>query len=413
MTLLWTEKYRPQKVSEVVGNKEAVAEFLEWIDGWVRGKPSKKAVLLHGPAGVGKTSLVHAYAKEKGYEVIEMNASDFRTRENVERIVGAASSMASLSTVAKKIILVDEVDGLDARADTGAVATLVQVIGESRVPIVLVANDPWDPKLAPLREASVMIKFSKIPKPSVAAHLKKIAAAEKLRISDEELRKIVDNSDGDLRSAINDLQLYSSALEAGSVIGERDRETTVFEAMAAVFNAKTFTAAVESLRNLDIDPSEFFTWVLDNAPNQLSPKDLSEALEHLAKADLYFQRINSRQAWHYLKYATALMTAGVSLSKKTTPPRFVKFNYPEYIKFLGQTKASREKVETISAKIAEKLHMSTRKAKTEALPFFKIIIGKGHDDLATFFNLTPDEVEFLKGGEVRKQRGRGSGRDLS
>ncbi|MCX8201546.1 MAG: replication factor C large subunit [Candidatus Caldarchaeum sp.] len=408
MTVLWTEKYRPSKVAEVVGNKQAVAQFLEWMDGWMKGKPSKKAVLLHGPAGVGKTSLVIAFAKEKGYEVIEMNASDFRTRENVEKIVGAASAMQSL-TSPRKIILVDEVDGLDARADTGAVSTLVQIISQTLVPIVLIANDPWDPKLAPIREASTMIKFSKIPKPSLAAHLKKIAAAEKFTISEEGIRRIVESSEGDLRSAINDLQMTASAAETGPVLGLRDREKGVFDAMATVFHAKTFTSAVDSLNNLDVEPSEFFRWILDNAPNQLSPKDLAEAFEYLSKADLYLQRINMRQAWHYLRYAAAYMTAGVSLSRRTTPPKYVQFSYPESIKFLGQTKAVREKIENISAKIAEKLHMSTRKAKTQALPYIKIMMARNGEALAEYFGFSSDEVEFLKGGEVRKKRGRGSG----
>lgn len=408
MTILWTEKYRPTKVAEIVGNKQAVAEFLEWIDGWVKHKPPKKAALLYGPAGVGKTSLVHAYAKEKGFEIIEMNASDFRTRENVERIVGAASSMSSLATVSKKIILVDEVDGLDARADAGAVSTLVQIIAQSRVPIVLVANDPWDPKLAPLRESSIMIKFSKIPKPSIGAHLKKIAASEKIKISEEDLRRIVEHSDGDLRSAINDLQITAAATFV-EIAGERDREADVFESLAKVFHSKTFASAQDALTNLDIEPYEFFRWVLDNAPNQLSPHDLADALENLSRADLYFQRINTKQAWHYLRYATALMTAGVSLSRNTTPSRYVKFSYPESIKFLGQTKSVREKVEAISAKVGKKLHMSTRKAKTDFLPYLKVLLEINGEDLVDFLGLSDDEVDFLRGGEARKQRGRGSG----
>lgn len=409
MTALWTEKYRPKKIVEVVGNKQAIAEFLEWIDGWLRSKPSKKAALLYGPAGVGKTSLVHAYANEKSYEVIEMNASDFRSKENIERIVGAASSISSLTTAAKKIILVDEVDGIDARADTGAVSALVQIIDKTKVPIVLVANDPWDPRLAPLRAISQIIKFSKIPKPSIASHLKKIVAAEKVKISEEELRKVVENSDGDLRSAINDLQLISSAVGLGLETGERDREAEVFDALAKVFHAKSFSAAQEALRNLDMKESEFFTWVVDNAPSQLSPQDLAEAFEYLSKADLYFQRINRTQAWHYLRYAIALMTAGVAASRKTTPTRYVKFSYPESIRFLAQTKSVREKIDEISEKIAAKLHVSRRKTKTEILPFVKIIVANGDKKMAEYFGLSREDVEFLKTGESRKQRARGSG----
>ena len=76
MPQLWTEKYRPKKVAEVVGNHDSVKAFLEWMRSWEMGNPTKKAVLLYGPAGVGKTSLVLAYGREYGYDVVEVNASD-------------------------------------------------------------------------------------------------------------------------------------------------------------------------------------------------------------------------------------------------------------------------------------------------------------------------------------------------
>jgi len=398
----WTEKYRPSKVSEVVGNKEAVSEFLSWVDGWKKGRPEKKAALLYGPAGVGKTSLVHAFAKENGWDIVEMNASDFRTRENIERVVGLASAQQSITGKAGRIILIDEVDGIDARADAGAVQALSKIISETRVPIVLVANDPWDPRLTPVRELCKMIQFRRIPKPSVAAHLKKIAAQEKLRISEEKIREITEASNGDLRSAINDLQI-TAAFERIEV-GERDREKEIFESLAAVFNAKTYSSAVSATYGLDLEPAEFMTWVLDNAPEQLSPKDLFNALENLAKADLILQRINTKQSWNLLKYAIPLITAGVALSKKTTERKFVKFSYPSRIRYLSQVRDERERLSGISAKVGKALHMSGKKARTEMLPFLRIMLSNDDGGLAGFFSLTSDEVAFLAG--FRKGRGK-------
>jgi replication factor C large subunit len=406
LTYLWTEKYRPSKISQVVGNKEAVTEFLAWIETWRKGRPSKKAALLYGPPGVGKTSLVHAFAKENGWEVIELNASDFRTREVIERVVGAASTLGSITGATGRIILVDEVDGIDVRADTGAVQALTRLIGETRVPIVLVANDPWDPKLAALREMCQLIQFRRIPKPTVASVIKKIATSEGLKISEDKIKEIAEKSGGDLRSALNDLQIAAAAdLE----VAERDREKEIFAALTSVFHSSKYSEAVAALQNLDLEPAEFFTWVLDNVPDQLTVEDLASAMEFLSKADLFLQRVNLKQSWGLLRYAIPLMTAGVAVSKKAKPKQFVKYSYPSRIRFLSSTRAERELLDGICLKIGRALHMSSRKARTEMLPFVKLMLTHNGRGLAEFFNLTQRELEYLKGESVsrpaRKARG--------
>lgn len=390
-----------------MGNKEAVTEFLAWIETWRKGRPSKKAALLYGPPGVGKTSLVHAFAKENGWEVIELNASDFRTREVIERVVGAASTLGSITGATGRIILVDEVDGIDVRADTGAVQALTRLIGETRVPIVLVANDPWDPKLAALREMCQLIQFRRIPKPTVASVIKKIAMSEGLKISEDKIKEIAEKSGGDLRSALNDLQIAAAAdLE----VAERDREKEIFAALTAVFHSGKYSEAVAALQNLDLEPAEFFTWVLDNVPDQLTVEDLASAMEFLSKADLFLQRVNLKQSWGLLRYAIPLMTAGVAVSKKAKPKQFVRYSYPSRIRFLSSTRAERELLDGICLKIGRALHMSSRKARTEMLPFVKLMLTHNGRGLAEFFNLTQRELEYLKGESVSRPARKAHGR---
>ena len=93
--LLWVEKYRPKKIADVIGNEEAKATFIEWLKSKRR---SKKAVLLYGPPGVGKTALVNAAANEFGFRVIEMNASDTRTEKAINKVAEPATSYVALDT---------------------------------------------------------------------------------------------------------------------------------------------------------------------------------------------------------------------------------------------------------------------------------------------------------------------------
>ncbi len=405
MVQLWTEKYRPKKVAEVVGNQESVKAFVEWMKQWEMGKPSKKAALLYGPAGVGKTSLVLAYGREYGYDVVEVNASDWRNEEKMKAIVGESSQYATLDGYSKKIILVDEVDGIAGREDAGGISALRKIINETRVPIVMVANNPWDQKLAPIREQALMIEFKRLNKTAIVKRLKEICEKEGINVSEPLLSKLAERSEGDLRSAIMDLQTIAAGKTVLTekdieVLGERNRVREIFEALRYVFYAKSLRGARAALEGVELDPETLYTWILDNAPNQIPEIDeLAEALDVLARADIYFARMNKLQMWRLMKYAIPLMTGGVSVPRKTPPKGFQKFTFPEKIRILQKYKNEREIRQSISMKISSKLHLSAYKANKEMLPYIGFIISQADNSrakIAKYFEFTNEEIEYLK-----------------
>ena len=84
----WTEKYRPASLAQVVGNDRAVRTMRRWADSWENGAPKKKALVLKGEPGTGKTSAALALAEDYGWDVIEMNASDHRNADSIRRVAG-------------------------------------------------------------------------------------------------------------------------------------------------------------------------------------------------------------------------------------------------------------------------------------------------------------------------------------
>jgi len=111
----WTIKYKPKTSKDVAGNKPAIEKLRDWIESWNKGRPSKAAVLLYGPAGVGKTSVTEALARERGWDLVEINASDKRSGDILAKVAGLASTQSTLFSKGR-LILLDEVDGINLRA---------------------------------------------------------------------------------------------------------------------------------------------------------------------------------------------------------------------------------------------------------------------------------------------------------
>src|SRR3989338_5746090 len=114
--LPWFRKYSPDLTKEVIGQDTSVNEIKKFIHDYKKQK--KKALLVYGPTGCGKTVAIYAVADELGLEIVEVNASDFRNEEGLNSIVGNAISQYSLFSKSK-VILVDEIDGIAGTEDRG------------------------------------------------------------------------------------------------------------------------------------------------------------------------------------------------------------------------------------------------------------------------------------------------------
>ncbi|MBU5689291.1 MAG: replication factor C large subunit [Candidatus Aenigmarchaeota archaeon] len=371
---MWTQKYQPKNTKEIVGQEKAKESFLKWIKNW---KSGGKAALIYGPNGVGKTSLVYAYAKENGLDVIELNASDYRTAQKIDEVIGASVKQQSLFKKGK-IFLIDEIDGLSSE-DKGGTNEIVKIIKESNYPIIFIANDPWDKKISKIKENCVEIPFSSLTYWDILKVLKNICEKEGIKHDDEILKYIAKISEGDLRAAINDLEKISVGKKEISkkdivYISLREKESNVFDALKIIFKSKSALSSKSSIENTDKDLKEVFWWIEQNIVNEYEKKEeIAESYEMLSLADLYLRRAETKRSYKLMKYFIDFMTIGVSLAKKQEYKKFVKYEYPENIKYLGITKVERKDDKEMIENLAKELHCSTRKIKTQYLPYLKFL----------------------------------------
>lgn len=404
MTLPWTVKYRPKRIEEVVGNVEAKKKFLEWIESWVKGRPSYKAALLYGPPGTGKTSLVEATAKTYGFDLVELNASDQRAESVIRRVVEVTAVQGSLFGSGRRIVLLDEVDGMTGE-DRGGLKAIARVIGRTRQPIVLTANDAWNPKLSNLRPLCLLIEFKRLKRWEVVRKLKEVCFKEGVEADKEALDFIAKRSEGDLRSALNDLQTVAQGrrritLQDVLWLTYRNRDESIFQVLSIIFNAKTAATARRAASLTDLDPEMLFEWIYENAPRQLTdPYDLASAMENLAKADLTRSRVKRLQMWHLLSYFVELMTGGVAVAREKTKPKWTPLKFPERIKLLSASKAERELIEEAASKIASECHVSKKTVLTDILPYILFILKHNRrygETLLKTYGLTGGEISLLR-----------------
>ena len=372
----WTVKYRPRTSRDVAGNKTAIEKLREWIDSWSEGRPTKRAALLYGPAGVGKTTVSEALAQERGWDLVEINASDKRSGEILSKIAGLASTQSTLFSKGR-LILLDEVDGVNLREDHGAITTILQIIKDTQYPLVLTANDPWDPKIRPLREACLQIELKRLGVRDGLPLLKSILSKEGVKTTDDALRFIIDKDRGDIRSILNDIQLLSGrnrtlTMDDVNLLSGRDRTESVFEVLRVIFNSRTVAAARRALSISDLDQEMLFQWIFENAPYQIpKPDELERAISALADADMYFARIRKTQSWHLLSYALDLMTAGVAVAKQTPTSGWVPMKFPQRISSMSRTRMSRDLRKRVGVAIGQKSHVSARRAQQLYFPLIR------------------------------------------
>ncbi|KAI1124973.1 hypothetical protein F5Y10DRAFT_248244 [Nemania abortiva] len=259
-TLLWTEKYRARNFMDLVGDDLTNRQVLKWLKRWdpivfpgaprsrpairrpggkaeaEEEKPHRKILMLTGPPGLGKTTLAHVCARQAGYEVMEINASDDRSRdvvknrirtslgtENVKTVQHSKAQTDKQQKVARPVcVVVDEVDGVvtgsGGSGEGGFIKALMDLIstGEKNAtgqeqkaqqfakrkkkgddfrqmrPLILICNDVYHPSLRPLRQSSLaeVIHVGKPTVDAVVTRLKSVFEKEGIPCEKDAARKL-------------------------------------------------------------------------------------------------------------------------------------------------------------------------------------------------------------------------------
>lgn len=223
---LWTSKYAPTQPQHICGNKAAVEKIQKWLRDWAKsrkydfqkrgadGLGGYRAVILSGPPGIGKTTAAHLAAKLEGFDVLEQNASDTRSKKMVESGVSEVMNNTSLAGYfagdGKKVdkqkkntvLIMDEVDGMSA-GDRGGVGALAKFCKKTEVPMILICNERRLPKMKPFDFVALDIPFRRPTIEQIRSRMMTVSHREGLKLTPQVLDALIEGSNRDIRQIIN------------------------------------------------------------------------------------------------------------------------------------------------------------------------------------------------------------------
>ncbi|MDE1865163.1 MAG: replication factor C large subunit [Candidatus Micrarchaeota archaeon] len=396
--------YMPESLDKIVGNPGVVNRLRLFASDSDKGV-ARTPLMLHGPSGVGKSVSAHLLAGERGWNVVELNASDYRDSETIERRLMSAASSRSIFGK-RNLILLDEVDELF-RDDRGAGAAIGAVISSAKNPIILIANDAWDQRISFLRGKTEMIEFRKLNRDDLVRVLNDFCASKSYKAKKEDIEMFAAMANGDARSAINDL--YAAMGSEGDVsdaMGIRDRKIDVFSMLDKVFMANTMAASLRAVSNSDLTNDMLIKWLEENIPNRYADAgDIARAFGALAESSAYATKAVRSQYYTYWRYMKVLMSAGISLSKASSQGTSRRYAFPKIIKELSASKSERRKADAIAESLQSRLHSSTKRiVKGEMVIISQMIkksVQEGADaasiseGLVRSYGLAEDDAAYL------------------
>ena len=288
--VMWVEKYRPQKISELVNQKEIVGS----INSMLKNQEELPHLLFSGSAGVGKTTAALCVSREilgehwRDY-TLELNASDERGINMVRERVKKFSRFAGLDTeIPFKIIILDEADEMTTDAQTALRRIIEDTAKICR--FILIANN-LSKIIAPIQSRCVVFKFTKISTKEILPQLKAISKKEKIKADEKGLNIISDYTEGDLRHAINILQASASSgsvteSTVKSVVG-LTKTKDVQDVLTLALNGKISDSRdkmIELIKVYGMSESDFLKYITQAVFNSKS-NNLEGMLEIIAKYD--------------------------------------------------------------------------------------------------------------------------------
>jgi len=379
---MWTVEH-PAKVEYFVGNEKSRKEVISWFKSWIKGT---KPILLIGPPGVGKTSMVHTLSLQFGADLIELNASDKRNRIALSESI--IPLLENYSLIGKQFLLfLDEVDGLFGREDLGAMEFLSSALKESTIPIILAANE-INQVTRSLSKVCKVISFRNIPPRLSLLYLNHFLGKKNVELSPGQRFSIVRMSSGDIRKMINDAQAQLSGYSASrdghmkidienAIDGffsspNLEHAIKLISSSNAVFRDSRFGLSPEDRRK-DLIYGFFSSIVTSN----MNTSTMAIVLDELSKIDAMLGRFLEKRNWNILRYILPLITYAIFPHSRLKQLRYKRYSIG--FQQMGNIVMRGLRLRNTLKGLAEEFHTSNSRLGSLVLPYIIQVLERTLD----------------------------------
>jgi len=207
-----SQRYKPTEYNNIIGNKKNIEYIVQWINDFNISK-NKKCLLISGNSGIGKTLSVELILKNLKYNIVDLNSDDERDKEYIKTKIKPMLQVVK-TVFGKKNALV--VNDLDCLSDHGFISALIDCIKETKIPIICTCNDRYNQSFKTFATYCEDIKFKNPSTNEIYNFINPIYKKEKILISEINARKLIENSNNDIRNILNNLEIYNHKSEIGS-----------------------------------------------------------------------------------------------------------------------------------------------------------------------------------------------------
>jgi len=328
-------KYKPENLENIIGNKTSINSIQSWFENWYPLKTNSKDVcaLLSGPNGIGKTLTVELLIKKYNLNPISLNPDEKSDKDHIVNSVLPSIKKTKSFTNKQNIFVIHDIDCYD---DYGFISTVVTCLKETKIPVIATCNNRYDQALKPLIPYCLDIKFQKLSSNDVSKFVKPILKKNSISINDTIINQVIEDSNCDIRSILNNLELLSREniknVDIGNSANVKDKtNSNIFEV------TKLFMS-----QNIEMDDKQRLFWMNNDIlplmihenylANNIKMKNessylnnIAESIHSLSDIDLFEKDIHMNGNWELIPYTALFSIKSVANCHAKTMIKFTSF----------------------------------------------------------------------------------------